>query len=69
MSDHPRIQFRTLLQCSCGARGDAVWEENDEVSPEGPMGRLVGISDGFRYHVAQGLPEVVCTTCNRVLLD
>lgn len=68
-----RDQFNTRLECGhCGASGHAVWEENSSINPEGPMGRLITLSDGFfqrmpRNH--QGQPEIACSRCGQVHAD
>ena len=59
-----RDQFHTKLACGrCGATGHAVWEENSGLAPEGPMGRLIALSEGFFQRMRkahQGQPEIAC---------
>jgi hypothetical protein len=68
-----RDQFHTNLECGrCGAKGDAVWEENSEITSYGPMGQLIRLSDGFFQRVRkthQGQPEIACVKCGQVHAD
>lgn len=68
-----RDQFRTGLACiRCGARGHAVWEENSALTTQGPMGRLIALSDGFFQRMPkshQGQPEIACVQCGQVHAD
>jgi hypothetical protein len=65
-----RDQFHANLACGrCGATGHAVWEENSDVVPEGPMGQLITLSEGFFQRVPknhQGQPEIACVKCGMV---
>ena len=65
-----RDQFHANLACGrCGATGHAVWEENSDVVPEGPMGQLITLSEGFFQRVRknhQGQPEIACVKCGMV---
>jgi len=68
-----RERFHTKLKCGrCGAEGRALWEENSEMSPRGPMGTLVNISGNFIQrapHNAQGQPVIACASCGAVHPD
>ena len=70
---HKRDQFRTLLKCGkCGAVGHALWEENSEITADGPMGTLVRMSDNFFLQTArnhQGQPAIACRDCGTVHPD
>ncbi len=70
---HKRNQFRTLLKCGrCGATGHAVWEENSNVSSDGPMGALISIADNFFLHAHQGhqgQPVIACRGCGMAQPD
>lgn len=46
-SSHDRDQFTIQIRCKCGQNGNAVWEENSNMSEKGPETILVSLSDGF----------------------
>ena len=68
-----RDQFHTNLACGrCGATGHAVWEDNSDITADGPMGRLITLSEGFFQRMRknhQGQPEIACVTCGMVHSD
>lgn len=68
-----REKFPVKIKCpKCGQTGSALWEENNEISPRGPMSSLESLSDGFHQRIKNAsthLPEVVCSGCGTVLPD
>lgn len=65
-----RDQFHTKLECGrCGAKGDALWEENGGITPQGPLGQLIQLSEGFFQRMRkthQGEPEIACVKCGKI---
>jgi hypothetical protein len=65
-----RPHFVVRVICKCGQVGSATWEENGQITPQGPRPMLVGISSGFYERVRKkdiGQTEVVCAVCEAVV--
>jgi predicted RNA-binding Zn-ribbon protein involved in translation (DUF1610 family) len=68
-----RTKFPVKIKCpKCGQTGSAMWEENSDISPRGPMSALDSLSDGFFQRIKDARthsPEVVCRNCGTALPD
>jgi hypothetical protein len=68
-----RGQFAFPMTClACGHAGNAIWEENVILSPEGPRPTLISLPAGFRLNTVghdTGRPEVVCERCGALVED
>jgi hypothetical protein len=67
-----RQQIRVDLTCPhCGAKGQAVWEENSAMNVLGPESKLIALEGRFsRQPGAIAVqPDIVCLSCGTVLTD
>ena len=52
-----REKFSVRVECKCGQVGHATWEENAEVTPQGPQAVLLSVSSGFYDGSANLTPD------------
>jgi hypothetical protein len=67
-----RQQIHVDLLCPrCAAKGAAMWEENSEMTPQGPQSKLLSLSGPFGRQAGAiaGQPEITCLSCGTVLID
>ena len=62
-----RLRFRTSVNCTCGATGQLVWEEDEAPNTAAPVNyEIISLTDGF---VPDGPGQGVCGTCPRTDAD
>lgn len=67
-----RQQIQVDLVCPCcAAKGAAVWEENSEMTPQGPEARLLSLTGPFARHAGAiaAQPDIACLACGAALAD